>query len=85
MRKVQRHFAKCKFSDGAADLADALKAFEIGTSSRSGKRQAAGAVKLGRTTEGRVGKAHSRATIRPRRQQGEGTDSDGQGTEESDG
>ena len=86
MSKVRKHFAKCKFSDGAADLADAVSDIQIGTSSSSGsKRQAAGGVKLGRTTKGRVSKAPSRVSIRPRRRQGQGTDSDSQSMEESDG
>lgn len=86
MSMVQKHFAKCKFPDGAVDVADALSGFEIGSSSSSGsKRQAAGGVKLGRTTKGRVGKAQSGASIRPRRRQGRGTDSESQSMEESDG
>ncbi|MDI1492924.1 MAG: hypothetical protein OHK93_004707 [Ramalina farinacea] len=74
MSKVRKHFAKCKFSDGAADLADAIGDFQIATSPSSGsKRQAAGGVKLGRTTKGRVGKAQPGASIRLRRRQGQGT------------
>ena len=82
--KVQRHFAKSKFSNGAADIADALSSFKIETSSRSGststaKGQAAGAVKLGRTSKGRVGKAQSGPSIRPRRRPTEDTDSESDG------
>ena len=86
MAKVQKHFAKCKFTDGAADLVDALGDFEIGTPSGGGsKRQAAGGVKLGRTNQGRVGKAQPGASIRPRRRQRRAADSDGHRTDESDG